>query len=77
MTAESYWEDRAGIITGPATARRAAECFAEAQANEHATLKGTLKDGFTYWAAYHPTCGRMVRVTFTPIPANVETTPWV
>jgi hypothetical protein len=68
VTSTRYWEDRAGILKGEITAQRAAQCFADAQALEHSGLEGTLEEGFTYCAAYHPSLGAYVQVRVFPLP---------
>jgi hypothetical protein len=62
MTA-AYWEDRGDIIEGPATAERAAKCFAEAAADPHSRLTGDMQE-FQYYGCYIAGVGNAIRVHF-------------
>lgn len=67
--AEYYQRSKGFPFIDYLSAPEAAKVFEDAEADPHGDLEGSLfdPDGFAYWAAWHESCGSMIRVRVRPV----------
>lgn len=67
--AEFYRRSRGHPFIDYLTASQAAKVLEDAAADPRADVEGSLwdVDGFAYWAAWHESAGRMIRVRVRPV----------